>query len=153
MYLGWYCGFYDRLSLKIWVFIPVIHHFEVFSKNFAQSIFPILSHGSMQFFVGFLKMNSEFWYRVISVYFWSKYSKKVTCQKPNFSCANFLASCQKAIKRSLLSSFVENSFLYLLRRPAPQTVESLLRKSKNTETLEFWRKNSTFWGMSSVFGP
>ena len=130
----------------------VIHHLRVFATSNAQTIFQIFLYGSMQFFMGFLKMKSEFWYRVISVDFCSRYWKKVKFQKSNFCSADFLVTGYKAIIRSLLSSFVENYFLYLLRPAEAQTVKVMLRKLKNTKNTQFSRKMCTFSKVLSVFG-
>ena len=45
----------------IWIFMLVIHHLRVFATSNAQTIFQIFKYGSMQFFMGFLKVKSEFW--------------------------------------------------------------------------------------------
>ena len=62
----------------------VIHHIQVFATSNAQTIFQIFKYGSMQFFMGFLKMKSEFWYRVISADFCSKDWEKVKSQNRIF---------------------------------------------------------------------
>ena len=101
-----------------------------FITRIAQMFCGMSRYGSMQFSISFLAIVSEFWYHRISVDFSRKNAKTREIGKSIFSLRWSFFSLRTISERA---RFVDNIFLYRLRRRPTPSIQVSLRKSRNTK--------------------